>query len=461
MRKRPFRELQYAMFAYTLTTAHPALIVAPRLGKNLPTIRRVQLYRPLAKRLKVLIIAPNSAIGSWEKELAAEGEVNVYLIEGDKEARDAVLHKGIFRYGTNRDWYIVNSKGLIHNPELASISWDCVILDESTDAKNINSQFTKFILKNFRDVPHRWILSGTPEPENQLELWTQLAFLDGSAFGFKTFWAFRHHWFTPNHFKDKWTAKPGTQEKIKEYMAKRCYFLQKEDAGIVINKTDTLIPVTMPPTIRKQYDECEKNYELGGEQTIWATTKHIWLRKLCGGLIDDKMVWEGKYFVLQSLIKSLGEDEKIVVWFNYNDELKEVQNRLDKVFKKVCSITGETSRPTREILRKAWEGGFYRILLLQQAIAQTGMDLSAGRVSVYYSRNPGSLSNLQTAERIVNISKLDRKLNFISIVVKDTVDEDSHYVVSEKKWRSEKDLSRALVERIRRRLQFSGGKKCS
>jgi len=180
---RRLRPYQLEAFKYSMQTENPALFMEMRLGKTLVAIRRIKLYVPQDPKqgLKVLIIAPNSTLTSWEDELTLEGIGDPVHLAGKRADRLAKL------VGPG-NWFLINPEGCIPIKDntasgvfcelLADHPWDVVLLDESTFIKNPNTKITKFLLNNFRDVPHRWILTGTPNPEGPLDFFSQFKFLN-------------------------------------------------------------------------------------------------------------------------------------------------------------------------------------------------------------------------------------------------------------------------------------------
>jgi SNF2 family DNA or RNA helicase len=444
---RPYRKHQHGMFRYTLNTRHPALFVEMRLGKCLVTIRRVKLYKPLSAELglKVLVVAPNAAIGSWEQELTLEGE-SFTVVTGTKQQRIGAFVKPV-------RWYLCNKEMFLHLPEFAKVwNWDAVIVDESTFIKNPKAKVTQFFLRNFRDCPHRWVLAGIPNPETDLELWPQLAFLDGRAFGSRNFWDFRARNFKPDISGYEWLPRPGVASTIRRTLGSRAYILRRRDAGVESEKNHIIRELELPPELRKNYDHLEKYFELPtGETTIWSMVKYNWLRRMCGGFLGNvsepdtkaELVWDGKIQELRRLLVEDLRDEQVVVWFHYNEELHRVQQTLDEVGITNTKLTGNTSRESREERRRLWMKGRYRVILVQQAVAQMGMDLSAADTAIYYSQTPSYLASQQTADRILSLSK-NTSLLYLYLVVKNTVDSDLYRALKDKKWTSDMTLSRAL-----------------
>jgi SNF2 family DNA or RNA helicase len=63
------------------------------------------------------------------------------------------------------------------------IDIDCVICDESHRIKSPGSKCSKFLTKIGKQVPHRYLVTGTPLAENPVDIYAQYRFLDPRIFG--------------------------------------------------------------------------------------------------------------------------------------------------------------------------------------------------------------------------------------------------------------------------------------
>jgi len=457
---------QRTAFNYALKQTHPALFMEMRLGKCLVAIRRIKLYTPVfpSLGLRVLIVAPSSALESWNRELKYEGESHVFFLTGNKETRGkTLLDNGFGSAHPKNCWYLINKEGFLALPQIASrhyVEWDAVVLDESF-IRNPRAKVTQFYTHHFRSVPHRWLLTGTPNPESDLEFFPQLQWLDNMAFGYKNFWDFRAKEYVPDARGYKWIPRAGVQQKIRDYVKRRCFVMQRRDVGVEPVKQHVQRTIEFPPEIRKAYDILEKDFELDGVQTIWATTRYIWLRRLTGGFSvvkeegkekEDikKLEWDGKFDVLLELLTGELKNASVVVWFHFNAELQYAHELLsiNKVLHRI--LWGEQELDERRKIENEFKDGKVRVLLIQQAVAEFGMDLSAADTAIYFSQNPAALSSQQTHDRIVNLSK-DSILLYIYLIVKNTVDEDIYNALIEKRWSSQLSLNDALKESINAR----------
>ena len=449
---RPLYEHQRTALGYTLEQQHPALFMDMRLGKTLVTIRRCLLYKPRDPEdgLKVLIVAPSSALGAWETELKNENQLSYVRLSGSKTVR-------WMKFNQEKRWYLINKEGFLALPEIEDgkfWKWDAVILDESTFLKNPRTKISKFFLKHFKNVPHRWILTGTPNPESDLEYWNQLAFLDGGvAFNCYNYWDFRVKHFEVSRFNEyDWRPKNSTTKLIRKTVSDRCMVMKRRDVGLEKKKIYQVRTFILPLKIRKMYDQAETEFEINGETTIWNVVKYQWLRRLCGGFSPDSPVHALKMEELYYLASQELKGEPIVVWFCYNQEIEACQEYLASRRIKSRAVTGKTSLPYREMNFQDFRDGEFQVLLLQEKIAQTGLDLSVSDTAVYYSEPPGLLARQQTEDRILSLKK-DSPLLYIFLQIENSVDEDIHEGLKLKAARSSLSLNNILMNKLNERRQ--------
>lgn len=436
-----FRQHQVKMFKYAMEERHPFLAVEMRLGKNLVVIRRCKLYKPLdpALGLKILIVAPNSALGSWEEELKNEQETKIVSVsEGSRCLNVAALSR------TDGKWYLTNKETFLSVPEISTAqNWDAAIFDESVWISNPKAKITKFYTNRFRDCPHRWALAGIPAPESILQLWSQLAWLDGHAFSYRNFWDFRAQCFYQRGYD--WVPKEDIESYIKRCFGARACIIRRKDYNLEPSKEKIVRTLELPPALRKQYDEIETNFSTeDGNSTVWSVVQYQWLRALTSAVKIDELL---AVLALPEL-----HNEPIVVWFHYNKEIEEASRALKKQGIPFAAMTGALDRQERETIRKDFIRKRYKVILIQQAIAQEGMDLSCSDTAIYYSCTPSLKAMRQTGDRIVSLSKQSNLL-YIYLIVKDTVDHDLYTAIAGKNIRSDLDLSKALKLGLEERIR--------
>ena len=430
-----------------------------RLGKTLVTIRRCELYIPRNPDagLRVLVVAPNSALGSWWDELEAEGYADrtVFLQASTKKKRQELLTEGNM-------WCLLNKEGHRAIPEIAKIAWDVVILDESTFISNAKAAVTKFYLRNFRSVPHRWILTGRPNPESDMQLWCQMAFLHSGWLGCKTFWQFRTRMFEKRWTAYDWEPKERTATEIKRQLSEQCFILRRADVNLDVPKIRTTRYLDMPRDLRRIYNKAEEDFALeirrgAGTKTKLtklATQKWLWLRQMASGMVDGRIVWPGKINELLYLLDTELKEQPLVVFFSYNKELAAVDESLTTAGITSRFITGAIKPRERRSIVKNFRRKAFQVLLMQVAVGQTGLDLSRSDTAVYYSAPPGGEARMQSEDRLIHPTKAGKgkSVLIIDLATRDSVDIDLLESLKHKEHSSTWTMKR-VVRMMQKRLK--------
>ena len=442
------RPYQRRAVKYLLAHKRGALFMEMRLGKTLCVLRALKACAPA--RARVLVVAPNAALGSWEQEAVSESLRFCYLT-GTAQIRRRELEQG----WTGGGLFLINKEGWRALPEIAGKAWDAVVLDESTFIKNPKAKVTRFFLQHFSAIPRKWILTGTPCPESEADYWCQLAFLHGHAFGFRSFWDFRARSMRPSYSGYGWVLKAGEADRMRRQVGRTCFVLRRKDVHLEKVRVKEQRVIEMPRKIRKAYAQMEEEFECKIDDveasTMWSGAKFAHLRQLCGGVLNKQWVWDGKLDELLHLLQGELSGEKVVVWCCFNLEVHHLCEAIQKKGIRVAALTGADKPDARRAVFGAFQKSTGpRVLVLQQAIAQMGVDLSASDTAIYYSSPVGQMARRQTEDRIVSVAK-DSPLLYIDLVVDDSVDEDVLELLEKKVKRGDLSLTRALQRAMKER----------
>jgi len=420
------RWYQKEMISYGLNTIHLAYFVDMRLGKTKPVIRMTRYWIGIAS---VLIVAPYSAFMGWRDELKKEGQPPAIELSKKTQAR----RDDLFNYWGKNKYFMISKEGFLWLPEIKDMSWDVVILDESTFIKNYNTQVTKFFVKNFREVKHRVIMTGLPNPESELDFHSQLEFLDPNIIPMKH-WNFRTKYFLDcDH--ELILSKKG-RKYLSQRLAQYCYFLTRKEAGIGSEKIYETRLIQCPNKVLKVYNtlKTEFIYELDEEfrVTKYATVKFNWMRKLLGGMFDGKRIWDGKCAEIKYLINNDLKGQPLIIWCQYIEEILFLQDYFNEYFlkkykknaykrKKIAVIYGEIKKVEREKIIIKFQKGLLDWIFAQPTTLRYATDFSRAPTMIYYSM-PGRETRRQTEDRFISAEMTEPKL-LIDLIVENTVEE--------------------------------------
>lgn len=417
---KKLRPYQKKIFRYTLQVKHPALFVEMRLGKTLITIRRIELYTGCHK---VLIVAPYSAFNSWRNELQSEcGACPVELI-GTTKDREKIFNETIDKF----KWFLFNKEGFLHFQSIHKYKWNVTILDESTFIKSPTSKVSKYYTENFRNVDHRWILTGLPDPESELDYFQQLKFLDPNILGIKNYYQFKFKYFAVSEFGCDITN--AGKKFLTSRLAQHCYFLSRKQAGMYMEKIYIQRKIKMPPKIKKIYTKIAKEFILEVDEYIrltkYAGAKFAWLRQLCCGVTyindtDKELIWDGKLQLLQELYQGELKKTPLVIWCHFVLDIESIYKRFHKKVR-IGIIRGKVSKRKRDMLVSKFQKGLLDWLLIQPVCMEFGEDLSITSTCIYYSTPTGLKTRAQTEDRIIDVTKKEPRL-IIDFVIESSVE---------------------------------------
>jgi SNF2 family DNA or RNA helicase len=445
--KHQLRLYQREAFRFLKRNGSSGFFVEMRMGKTLVMIRLLRrMRRP------ILVVAPGSAIGSWIDDLVDEEQPYTTLL-GSRAQRLKTLATGL---AFGRGWFLINKEGHRALPELANVSWGAVILDESHFIKNPKAKVTKFYTKNFRDVPYRYVLTGTPNPESRLDMVTQFIFTHGHCCGFTNYWSFEHAMTTSFDGYTK-KLKKTAREAMVSFVSRNAYVLDRASAGMDVEKVIRTRYIEMPPKVRKAYDKLEKDFvlELGDvyESHLWRMSQYAALRSLCSGVLPSQeegggWLWDGKVRELLDLLEGELAEQQVVVWFSFIQPMRLVAANLAKEKISCTYIDGSVPMVERfERIRKFNAGGA-RVILVQERVGESGIKLAAADTAVYFTEPPGLVTKQQSEDRILLVEK--QSILLIPFVVPNTVEHDIHKALGMKKREALTFLNEAMRRRALR-----------
>lgn len=428
---RVLRDYQRRVLNWLGTHRFAGVFLEMRLGKTLLMIRHI-------RRLEIkniLVVAPYSALSSWESELEAENLPYRYL---------TIKHRN-FIHATHKidvPYFVLTNKEshLSFSEELKKYKWDCIILDESTFIKTPDTRISKFYVDNFKDVKYKYILTGTPAPENPLDYIQQLRFLGIEK---RTYWQLRFDYFI-KAFEHDFSISVKGELWLNKILSDNCYFLSRKECNIGGQKTYIKRLIPMTPQIEKLYKLCVKEFLLDDNtRTIFSTQQFIWLRRLCGGFKDKAFIDKYKVQELMDLLNNELSGKNGIIWCNFIEEIK----ILSKIFLNLKIrhdyIYGDVVPEVRKEVINSFKNNNFRLLIVQPETVKYGVDLSCADFSIYFSSPCGLETRQQSEDRIaLNDSPL-----IIDLITENSVDEDIYDSWLKKESRFE------MQKRIIKRLQ--------
>lgn len=368
-----------------------ALFLEPGLGKTSVTLLALgTLLRAKAVK-RVLIVAPlRVCYGVWPKEVAKWDEfaaIKIGILHGSR--KDDVLASGA-------QVCVINPEGL---PWLVKSGghkkFDALVVDESTKFKSRDTQRWQMMLELIAAAKKaRWILTGTPAPNNLLDLWTQLFICDQGARLGKYITHFRREYFDEivqgfGHVTVRtYQPRRDTAERIRGKINDVALYMAALDHLKMPKLVMNTIEVELPAKALKAYARIEDGLlaQIDGVNitTTQASAVAMKLRQLTGGCVygsDSDEVAAAHTAKIDALIDLVEEQngQPLLVAVGFKHEAEAIAETLKKEFGfDVPYLGGGISAGAGERIAADWNAGKLPVLLAHPASVAHGLNLQAG-----------------------------------------------------------------------------------
>lgn len=428
-----YRQQEIAL-SYMRSNNYFALFMEQGTGKTIPSLFRILDLLKSGAIEDALVVAPKSALGAWERDLELFDPID----------RD-ILKAGITLINYDKVW-----RGDKKSPYYKK--YGCIILDEAHLIKNRTSRRSKFLLKIATLSDYRYILTGTPVSNGQLEnIWSLYCFLDPyleRGYPYSRIFGGSYKTFEDRYCILNMYHKPSSYIHVKE--------LQEiiNEHSYRVKKVDCLdLPEKLPDEIIK-VDQAEKTlykklatesaileYEILAENPLSRLVK---LRQLCSGHIklDSGEILEvknEKLNILQELLEGYEDDKKIVIFAEFKYSIGKIAELLKKMKIKHVILDGDQKDKT--IWRKFQADKKIRVIVCQYQTASAGIDLFASDTIIYYEPTLRSNTLEQSRDRIHRTGQVN-KCSYIHLLTKGTVEVDIYRALA-----GYSDFSEALFTR--------------
>lgn len=407
---------QKIALSYMRSSNYFALFMEQGTGKTIPSLCRILDLLKSGAIEDALVVAPKSALGAWERDIELFDAL-------DRE----ILRGGVTLINYDKVW-----RGETKSPY--NKKWGCIILDEAHAIKNRTSRRSKFLLKIACKADYRYILTGTPISNGQLEnIWALYCFLDpyiergypySRIFGgsYRTFQD-RYCILNMYHKPSSYIHVNELQEIINEYS----YRVKKIDCLDLPDKLpDEIIRVDLAEkTLYKKLatESAILEYEILADNPLSRLVK---LRQLASGHIKLESgeiieVKNEKLSILEELIEGYEDDKKIVIFAEFKYSISKIAELLKKL--KIKHVVLDGDQKDKKIWRKFQTDESIRVIVCQYQTASAGIDLFASDTIIYYEPTLRSNTLEQSRDRIHRTGQKN-KCSYIHLLTKGTVEVD-------------------------------------
>lgn len=424
-----YRHQEIAL-SYFRSNNYFALFAEMGTGKTLVSLYRIAELLKRGSISNYLVVAPKSALGAWERDI---------------EKFDSLEREMLSNNGTLINYDRVWRNGFDNN------TFDLIVLDEAHCIKNRTSNRSKAILKMATRAKYRYLLTGTPISNGQLEnIWSLYCFLDPYMFRGRIYSnIFKRHMEenangnyigSYREFQDRYCI-------LNRYFQPSSYINVKELQNIIneysyrVKKVDCLdLPEKLPDEIIK-VDLKEKSiykrlheksalleYEVLAENPL---SRMIKLRQLCSGHIkNENELLEfktEKLDVLKEIIEGFEDSKKFVIFADFQYSVKQISKLLEKL--KIKFVVLDGNQKNKNIWREFQEKADIRGIVCQYQTASAGIDLFASDTMIFYEPTLRSQILEQARDRI-HRSGQKNKCSYIHLLTKGTIEIDIYRALS-------------------------------
>ena len=397
-----------------------ALFVSPGKGKTVCTLAALDRLIQSGESRGALIIAPLRVCSiTWPNQVERWNH--------SKRFRVAHLRtkQGMQAWQAgSADIYLINSEQLIAKAPILFkgkvLPVDTLIIDELSLAKNPTSKRFKMLRKYLPMFKQRIGLTGTPVPNNYLDLYGQIRLLDdGKRLG-KSFSEYKNRFFYPADYMGyTFKLSPGAKEEIDALLSDLCLVIIGDESDLPASSVVD-VPVTLPTDARKAYRTLEKELliEIKDKEVVALTAATLCnkLLQITGGAVydDEKSVVPVHTAKIEALrkIRKQHKDEPILVLTAFKHESARI----------LAEIEGAEMFDERRL--QDWQDGKIKMWVADPRSLSHGIDglQKSGRIAVWFTLTYSNETYIQTNARLIRTGQSAETLIY-RLIATNTIDD--------------------------------------
>ena len=364
-----------------------------------------QLDKPL------LVICQKSKIEDWVQHLVDIAGYDTFDLTDKKEMEFFMQVLNGDPETANKTAGVINYDLVFRRSYFAHIAGFTLMLDESSIIQNEAAKRSKFILK--MQPENVILLSGTPTAGKYEKLWSQLRLLG---------WNISKELFYKQYVETEWIEDHNSGFRIPHVVGyKNVDRLKKKLAehGAIFMKSEevfdlpeqVMIPVHSKPT--KEYRKFMRDavITIEGREFIGDTTlsHRTYSRMMCSYLNKERVA------AFKDLVQST--EDRLIVFYNFNDELNTMQAALAELERPFSVVNGETKDLA------AYEEHGDSITFVQYQAGAMGLNLQKANKIIYFALTDRSELFEQSKKRIHRIGQ-EKTCFYYLMICPGTVEED-------------------------------------
>lgn len=323
--------------------------------------------------------------------------------------------------------------------------FDMIVVDESSMFKDRGTKRFKALVRLARAARRIVMLTGTPAPNNYVDLWSQFYILDGGQRLFPAKTRYIEAFFRQvDRDGYKFVLKKGADEVIHTRVKDITVSMKSADYLKLPDRFDHTVEVDLDEKTRELYDDMEREaiIEIDGAEVKGVTAAAVAnkLMQFSNGRVygEERIVHHLHDLKLDALREIVAEaNEPVLVWYNFQSDRDAILAAFPQA---------RTIKEGNKIIDE-WNRGEVPILVAHPASAGHGLNLQhGGRIMVWYGLNWSLELYQQACARLHRQGQTKPVLNY-HLIAKDTIDE-TVFAVLRRKDAGQEHLLAALKARL-------------
>lgn len=421
-----------------------AIFHDPGLGKTRTALEIFKTYPDF----KLLVICPKSLIKSaWMDDIARFTDFTCEKITPGKIGNSKIY---IINYES-----FISKRYFLSIVNLISTNKIVCVLDESSRLKNHRSLTAQRVLSVGSYFEHRFILTGTPAPNNELEYWAQMNFVERDLLGHSFYW-FRNTYFRlerngqaltgqvnprqlADYFKQGWKYKLHKRDALMRRIAAHAHFVRKEDALDLPPRLEQIRDVELSAPERAAYNTMRRQLivDLRGGTAVAqnALVKLMKLRQGSSGFFYDENgvameTGKSKLNELEICLDELGR-QPIIIWAQFRHEIAGIERMISGIYGEEAVKTLYAGTNDRDESIRTFQNNQAQYLIAHPRSAAHGLTFTNCRTMIFYSLDYSSEYHKQAMDRNHRIGQVNSCL-YIYLLARQTIDYEIYEILKHK-----------------------------
>ena len=389
------------------------------LGKTLQAIALLAGIYPREKKPS-LVIVPKSLLFNWENE----------ILKFKPELTYTVHHGSIRDLSAARDTnLIITTYATVRNDikDFREEAFYYVILDESQNIKNMNSQISKAVM--LLNAEHRLALSGTPIENNLNELYALFRFLNPVMFGSPE--EFSRNYAIPVQRNDDKDALHELKKKIYPFILRR---LKRDVLKELPEKVEQTLFVDMSDEqkifyeLRRRfyYETVKSQIARNGIKKsqffiLQALSELRQIASIPESKCENGIISPKREVLVEQIRDLVANNHKILVFANYLNALDCIAEDLEKDGVSYLLMTGAT-RDRKVLVDQFQEDESCKVFLMTLKTGGIGLNLTAADYIFIFDPWWNKAAENQAIDRTHRIGQ-DKTVFAYKLITRGTIEE--------------------------------------